>query len=167
MYLETASSRGSRSSPRKETRDASNAIWHSWYQSALGRPLTDRQPVADGQAVYFEFGCTFQGPSTNNEVIACQLIAPRMGTPHLMRGKVSELLDFNIAKERSADLLRMCAGMGEARPVDLVLCGHAHFNVECRFQWSSNDDCSFFFDYYTCNPGVYYKTSLLAVQSSS
>jgi hypothetical protein len=89
---------------------------------------------------------------------------PRSGTAHFMRGPVKALLDFNAA-DRSEDLLRLCTGggVGNSRPVDLVLCGHTHFNVECRFRWNrqehGEDIYDFFHDYYTQSPEHYYRTA--------
>jgi len=89
----------------------------------------------------------------------------RTGTPYLMKGQPSDLLDFNIAERRSEDLLKLCAGVGAQRPVDLILCGHAHFRVECRYKWDGND-CVFFHDHYTESPQIYYKSQYSRLPTS-
>jgi hypothetical protein len=90
---------------------------------------------------------------------------PRTGTGHLLQGKITELAHYNVASHLANELLKLCAGVGAARPADLVLCGHTHYNVECRYRYAG-DDCVLYFDYYTESPGDYYPTQYSLLPTS-
>jgi len=87
-----------------------------------------------------------------------------VGQPYFMRGTVSDQLDDAASKGMANNLLQMCAGHSAAghaapRPVDLLLCGHGHLNVEYRLRWdNSHSELQFFMDFYTTNPAAYYST---------
>ncbi len=83
---------------------------------------------------------------------------PPTGTTYFKRGGVDLLLDDGVAKYRAEDLLRLCVcGDGVRRPVDLVLAGHTHDNVEFRAAWNAaRGEFEFYTDFYSENPARYY-----------
>lgn len=82
---------------------------------------------------------------------------PQTGTAYFSTGDGGDMLDFGIMKDRQFEFLKLAAGVGVARPADLVLSGHIHDNLECRIKWdSSKQKFLFFTDFYTENPAVYY-----------
>ncbi|HYP41073.1 MAG TPA: metallophosphoesterase [Chloroflexia bacterium] len=83
---------------------------------------------------------------------------PRTGTPYFKRGGVGDLLDYGISKGSADEFLCLCAGEGASRPVDLVLCGHIHRNVEYRLQLDSGGEMLYYTDFYSENPPAYYNT---------
>ncbi|MDQ3930840.1 MAG: metallophosphoesterase, partial [Chloroflexota bacterium] len=83
---------------------------------------------------------------------------PRTGTPYFKRGGVGDLLDYGISKGSADDFLCLCAGEGASRPMDLVLCGHIHRNVEYRVGLDSEGQTLFYIDFYSENPRMYYNT---------
>lgn len=76
-------------------------------------------------------------------------------------GDTDDLLDFGCARDKVDELLRLCAGVGIRRPIDLLLCGHGHRNVEYRIEAAENGKLRFFTDYYTENPNVYYRSYMI------
>jgi hypothetical protein len=76
-------------------------------------------------------------------------------------GDGDQLLDYGTAEDRNEDMLRRCAGQGMSRPVDLVLFGHGHYNVEFRLRRRDWDELEFYSDFYTENPSFYYQSSLI------
>jgi len=78
------------------------------------------------------------------------------GTPHFKVGGVGDLLDFSVSKGKAEQLLDLCVGRGVGRPVDLVLCGHVHRNVEYRLKANAAKGFRFLTDYYSANPPEYY-----------
>jgi hypothetical protein len=83
---------------------------------------------------------------------------PRTGTPYFKCGGVGELLDYGISKGSADEFLRLCAGEGTSRRVDLVLCGHIHRNVEYRVRLDPEGETLFYLDFYSENPAAYYST---------
>ncbi len=81
------------------------------------------------------------------------------GTPFFKIGPVDENLDFGIARGRADEFVRIAAGEGFSRPVDVILCGHQHDRVEFRFRLDrASKLLQFFTDFYTENPENYYAT---------
>jgi predicted MPP superfamily phosphohydrolase len=66
-------------------------------------------------------------------------------------------LDFGIARGQITKFLGLCVGR-RGRPIDLVLCGHTHRNVEYRIKRRGASQYLFFMDFYTENPRYYYVT---------
>ncbi|HET6262409.1 MAG TPA: hypothetical protein VFG99_09255, partial [Chloroflexia bacterium] len=83
---------------------------------------------------------------------------PRTGTPFFKRGGVGDLLDYGISRGSADEFLCLCAGEGASRPVDLVLCGHIHRNVEYRVGLDPDGETLFYMDFYSENPPTYYST---------
>ncbi len=81
---------------------------------------------------------------------------PRTGTPYFKKGGIDDLLDYGISGGKTEDFLEMCVGEENGRPIDLVLCGHGHRNVEYHLKWNQADKFLFFTDFYTENPRTYY-----------
>ncbi len=76
-----------------------DAFFQEWKRksSELGSllyPITEPIPVAGGQAVYFERGCLWRGPATNNEIIAATFNPPLLGNPKLVRPEPGEIRNF-------------------------------------------------------------------------
>ncbi|HYO50055.1 MAG TPA: metallophosphoesterase [Chloroflexia bacterium] len=83
---------------------------------------------------------------------------PRTGTPYFKCGGVGDLLDYGISRGSADEFLCLCAGEGVSRPVDLVLCGHIHRNVEYRVGLDPDGETLFYLDFYSENPQAYYST---------
>jgi hypothetical protein len=83
---------------------------------------------------------------------------PRTGTPYFKCGGVGDLLDYGISRGSADEFLCLCAGEGATRPVDLVLCGHIHRNVEYRVGLDPDGETIFYMDFYSENPPAYYST---------
>ena len=78
-------------------------------------------------------------------------------TPHFATGTGENHLDYAVMNTKNYDFLKLCLGVGSAKPVDLVLSGHTHMNWECRIQWNATKkNFNFLSDFYTENPEVYY-----------
>ena len=89
-----------------------------------------------------------------------------LGQTFFMRGDVSDFLDRGTSHGAVDLFLKLCTGVGHTatRPVDLVLCGHGHNNVEYRIQWDpTGNEMRFFHDFYTENPSGYYGSRKAAV----
>ncbi|HET9495161.1 MAG TPA: metallophosphoesterase [Chloroflexia bacterium] len=82
----------------------------------------------------------------------------RTGTPYFKEGGIGDLLDYGIARGSTEEFLQLCVGLGVPRPVDLVMCGHIHTNVEYRLKWDPERRFLFFTDFYFQNPDRYYDT---------
>lgn len=82
----------------------------------------------------------------------------RTDTPYFKSGSVGELLDYGISKGHTDEFLRLCTGEGRARPVDLVLCGHIHRNVEYRVALDPDGELLYHTDFYSENPPAYYSS---------
>jgi hypothetical protein len=81
------------------------------------------------------------------------------GTPYFKTGDVKNSLDFGIGVGGALDLLKICAGAGLARPIDLLLCGHHHDRVEYRVRWDiPTSQLQYFMDFYTENPSAYFSS---------
>ncbi|MGH2967700.1 MAG: hypothetical protein ACRDK0_01350 [Solirubrobacteraceae bacterium] len=81
------------------------------------------------------------------------------GTPHFKAGPVAEGLDHGVARQDADELVRLAAGEGAPRPVDLILCGHQHDRVEFRFRLDpGSQELEYFMDFYTENPERFYWT---------
>lgn len=90
---------------------------------------------------------------------------PRTGTGHFKTGDTEQLLDAGVASGRNTEtLLKLCAGQGVRRPVDLLLCGHNHDRVEYRLKWDeAAEGFRFYTDFYTQNPSRYYPSTKVSV----
>jgi hypothetical protein len=86
--------------------------------------------------------------------------------PFFWRGKIVEWLRWGIARSYDNDdnsqletFLQMCLGKGTVAPVNLVLSGHIHKNVEFRLDRDTDGSTLFYTDFYTENPrDEYYPT---------
>jgi hypothetical protein len=74
------------------------------------------------------------------------------GKPYFKHGVLDHLLMNGIAEQLADEFLGICAGDATHRPVDLVLCGHAHWRVEFRIERASTGELRYFTDFYTENP---------------
>ena len=82
------------------------------------------------------------------------------GTPYFMTGDVRNNLDFGIGTGREMTFLKLCAGVGTPRPIDLLLCGHHHDRVEYRIKWDpTTSKLHYFTDFYSENPHKYYAST--------
>ncbi|MBS1576326.1 MAG: metallophosphoesterase [Bacteroidetes bacterium] len=82
-----------------------------------------------------------------------------IGQPYFKTGTIEDDLDFGISDGLTDQLLNLCAGIEVNRPVDLVLSGHGHRNVEYRLGRSGNT-LLYYMDFYTENPTTGYNTRL-------
>ncbi len=79
------------------------------------------------------------------------------GTPYFKTGDIVKSFDFGIPTTNTLDFLKACAGVGLARPIDLLLCGHHHDRVEYRVRWDAGaGQMQYFMDFYTENPPNYF-----------
>lgn len=86
----------------------------------------------------------------------------RNGASFFKQGDISDLLDDGVSRGPTTELLTICAGNGSTRPVDLVLFGHVHRNVEFRMGLDpSTRTFQFFHDYYSENPAEYYPSKVI------
>lgn len=85
---------------------------------------------------------------------------PRTGTRHFKTGTTADGLDIGIGWNGNQEFLEAAAGVGLARPADLILCGHVHRYVEHRFRHTGSG-FEFYTDFYTENPKQYYPTNTL------
>lgn len=68
-------------------------------------------------------------------------------------------MDSGVIAHGGEDFLKICAGVGLPRPVDLVLCGHHHDRVEYRVKWNTeSNNMEYYMDFYSENPDSYYHT---------
>jgi len=68
-------------------------------------------------------------------------------------------LDYSISSGEVSDFLNICVGKDGQYPIDLVLCGHTHNNVEYRLKYDEEEEkILFYMDFYTENPKEYYPT---------
>jgi hypothetical protein len=82
----------------------------------------------------------------------------------LAAGALDHLTNDGIALDATKRFLHYCAGIGSARPADLVLFGHHHDRVEFRLRWDSRlEQLQFFNDFYTENPTTYYSCTKFGV----
>lgn len=79
--------------------------------------------------------------------------------PYFKTGTIQDNLDFGISSGLTDQLLNLCTGKGVNRPVDLVLSGHGHRNLEYRLGTSGNN-IEYYMDFYTENPTDGYNTKL-------
>lgn len=87
-----------------------------------------------------------------------------IGKPYFKVGTVDSLLDHGTSKGRINVFLEMCAGKNQPRPVDLVVSGHGHRNVEYRIKWdATKSQMEYYLDFYSENPDRYYKTTMGSV----
>lgn len=70
---------------------------HGAEVGRLRYPLTEPVNVAGGKAVYFERGCLWTGPATNEEMITSILHPPLLGKPDLVQLASGEVRDFQRA----------------------------------------------------------------------
>lgn len=83
----------------------------------------------------------------------------KTGTPFFKDGKILDGMDAGVIAHGGEDFLKICAGIGLARPVDLVLCGHHHDRVEYRVKWNNQTNImEYYMDFYSENPSSYYHT---------
>jgi hypothetical protein len=82
------------------------------------------------------------------------------GAPYFKTGEIGNGhgLDNGVISEHGMDFLRLLAGVGVARPVDLFLCGHHHDRTEYRLRWNGND-LEYYMDFYMESPTTYYGTT--------
>lgn len=81
----------------------------------------------------------------------------RNGTPYFKVGDTSDGLDADTIANGDKEFLEICAGVGQSRPVDLVLYGHVHNRVEYSARWNpSASRMEYYMDFYTETPPVYY-----------
>lgn len=69
-----------------------------------------------------------------------------------------DLLDFGVSRGEAAAVVRLLAGVGSRRPVDLVLSGHTHHYNEFSVKQMHTGELAFYMDFYTENPSGYYPT---------
>ena len=82
------------------------------------------------------------------------------GTPFFKTGDVEGSLSFGIGTGGALDLLKICAGAGASRPIDMLLCGHHHDRVDYRIKWNAaTSQIEYFNDFYTENPATYYTST--------
>jgi hypothetical protein len=83
----------------------------------------------------------------------------RTGTGYFKTGDNGDGMDSDTIANNANDFIRVCAGVGQPRPVDLVLYGHIHDRVEYRVRWNAAAGrLEYYTDFYTENPSVYYHT---------
>lgn len=82
------------------------------------------------------------------------------GTRHFKTGTTEDGLNVGIGWNGNREFLEVCAGVGQPRPVDLILCGHVHRYVEHRFRHTGGG-FEFFMDFYSENPRSWYPTKNL------
>jgi len=81
----------------------------------------------------------------------------RTGTPYFKTGEIADGMDAGVIAHQGEEFLRICAGVGLPRPVDLVLAGHHHDRVEYRVRWNAAaGTMEYYMDFYTENPKTYY-----------
>jgi LGFP repeat/Calcineurin-like phosphoesterase len=82
------------------------------------------------------------------------------GTPYFKTGEIGNGhgLDNGVISEYGMDFIRLLAGVGATRPVDLFLCGHHHDRTEYRVHWDGSD-VQYFMDFYMESPTTYYGTN--------
>jgi hypothetical protein len=79
------------------------------------------------------------------------------GGSHFLAGRPDDLLKDGVTDGATEAFLKLCTGIDAARPVDLVLCGHAHDRVEYRVAWDkAAHELRYFMDFYLENPRTYY-----------
>lgn len=83
----------------------------------------------------------------------------KTGTPYFKVGDNTDGMDSDAISQRANEFVRVCAGVGQPRPVDLVVYGHVHDRVEFRARWNGqSNQMEYFTDFYTENPSAYYHT---------
>lgn len=88
------------------------------------------------------------------------------GSKYFKKGN-NQGLDYGIARGETKDFLEACVGADNHRPVDLVLSGHVHRNVEFRVGRDSDGALLYYTDFYTETPNAYYPTLKLKEVISS
>jgi hypothetical protein len=83
---------------------------------------------------------------------------PATGTKWFLDGTFDDLMDWGIAKGELTKFLRLCLGQDVPRPVDLVLSGHIHRQVEYRLRAGQDGRMLFHQDFYLGNPAEYYSS---------
>lgn len=87
------------------------------------------------------------------------------GGDYIKVNGMDSLLDDGIAVESTKTLLEKFAGVGAARPVDLVLSGHHHDRVEYRLWWNNQlNRLQIYTDFYTENPTRYYSSQQVGIK---
>jgi hypothetical protein len=81
-------------------------------------------------------------------------------TDFFVEGTADDLLDYGTSRENNRALLELYTGL-TSRPVDLVLCGHGHYNTEFRVQAAPTGKLHFNTDFYSENPVEYYPSFVL------
>jgi hypothetical protein len=82
----------------------------------------------------------FRLPSSIGELRRLWAMHPTwnvQGVPHFAQGDPQDMLDWGVSRREQERFLKLCAGVGAARAVDLVLFGHVHEQVEFRLQWDA------------------------------
>jgi hypothetical protein len=85
---------------------------------------------------------------------------PKTGTPYFKTGDTGHGLDQDSFRAKVDDFIKMCTGVGQPRPVDMILYGHVHDRVEFRVTWDAADTrLRYYHDFYTENPTTYYNSN--------
>lgn len=76
---------------------------------------------------------------------------------YVKRGDNDDFFDYGVSRGKANELLRLVAGIGARRPVDVTLHGHVHRFNEFRIS-NVNGELRYYMDFYTHNPRSYYPT---------